>query len=80
MGHVLHVETAGGDIGGDEGLHLSRAESVHHTEARILFVPPVKSLDGEGAALEFAEESLDIDAPRTEDQEDIIGFRLFDQA
>jgi len=69
---MLHVEAAGGHIGRDERFYLSRAEGVHHAEARLLLVCAVEGFDREGAALKLAEDALYFDAPVAKDQEDII--------
>ena len=52
VGHVLDVEPAGGDVGGDQQPHAMVLEGDHHAVARALAHVAVQGLDVEAFVLQ----------------------------
>ena len=76
---VLDIKSARCNVGCDEALDLFRAERGHHARARCLVVAAVQRLAWERHPLQLANQLIDVGAPVSEDEERLLGRRVFDQ-
>ena len=65
--HVLHVETARGDVGRDEKIRLVGAEFLHDPVALLLRQPAVQGLGAIAAGVERLGQFVDFGARAAED-------------